>query len=129
MGEYADDAVDRILSGGNGFFSRRYEPCEPKESRCKFCGSTDVRWRQQTGQWVLFSLKPGVLHASECTQSRPDADAFDVIEERPEPICKIARETGKVPLDCLFKCQRGDCVMPQHVPRGADPDAFDVVPE
>lgn len=30
--------------------------------RCKQCGSTDVRWRQQTGRWVLFSLQPGVEH-------------------------------------------------------------------
>lgn len=37
-------------------------PWEPREPRCKFCGSTDVRWRQQTGKWVMFSLKPGVEH-------------------------------------------------------------------
>lgn len=30
--------------------------------RCKHCGSTDVRWRQQTGRWVLFALTPGVVH-------------------------------------------------------------------
>jgi hypothetical protein len=29
---------------------------------CKHCGSTDVRWRQQGGKWVLFSLQPGVEH-------------------------------------------------------------------
>lgn len=34
------------------------------ESRCRVCGSTEVRWRQQGGQWVLFSLQPGVPH--EC---------------------------------------------------------------
>jgi hypothetical protein len=29
---------------------------------CERCGSTDVRWRQQGGKWVLFSLQPGVEH-------------------------------------------------------------------
>lgn len=35
---------------------------ERRPVRCKRCGSTDVRWRQQTGRWVLFSLQPGVEH-------------------------------------------------------------------
>jgi len=30
--------------------------------KCKRCGSMDVRWRQQGGRWVLFSLEPGKLH-------------------------------------------------------------------
>ena len=45
----------------------------PTEPRCNRCGSTDVRWRQQTGKWVLFSLKPGVVH--QC----PIPDPFDVV--------------------------------------------------
>lgn len=32
---------------------------------CNRCGSTAVRWRQQTGQWVLFDLQAGVVHS--CT--------------------------------------------------------------
>jgi len=28
-------------------------------TRCNRCGSRDVRWRQQTGKWVLFNLGPG----------------------------------------------------------------------
>lgn len=28
-------------------------------ARCNRCGSTDVRWRQQTGRWVLFNLGVG----------------------------------------------------------------------
>lgn len=43
--------------------------------RCKRCGSTDVRWRQQTGRWVLMSLKPGVEH--RCDTS----DDFGVVSE------------------------------------------------
>ena len=39
-----------------------YDEDEHENLRCKFCGSTDVRWRQQGGKWVLFSLTPGVLH-------------------------------------------------------------------
>lgn len=41
--------------------------------RCKRCGSDEVRWRQQGGKWVLFSLAPGVPHA--CDMS----DDFDVL--------------------------------------------------
>lgn len=74
MGEYADEAIDDLL------FGRGREPhdFEPRVPRCKFCGSTDVRWRQQTGKWVLFDLAPGVVH--NCL-SKPDPDAFDVVPE------------------------------------------------
>lgn len=30
-----------------------------KRVRCNRCGSTDVRWRQQGGRWVLFNLGVG----------------------------------------------------------------------
>lgn len=39
--------------------------------RCKFCGSTDVRWRQQTGRWVLFNLKAGEEHNCRSTTATP----------------------------------------------------------
>jgi hypothetical protein len=42
---------------------------------CRNCGSEDVRWRQQGGKWVLFSLTPGVVHVRE-----PSADDFGVVE-------------------------------------------------
>lgn len=42
---------------------------------CQRCGSPDVRWRQQSGKWVLFSLQPGVEH--RC----PIPDGFDVVPE------------------------------------------------
>jgi hypothetical protein len=35
---------------------------DPQPPRCNRCGSTDVRWRQQGGKWVLFSLQAGVEH-------------------------------------------------------------------
>ena len=35
---------------------------QPPQPRCRYCGSTSVRWRQQGGRWVLFSLKPGIVH-------------------------------------------------------------------
>lgn len=38
------------------------EDDEPRQPRCNRCGSTDVRWRQQGGCWVLFSMQPGVEH-------------------------------------------------------------------
>ena len=53
------------------------EQRDPRPPRCNRCGSADVRWRQQTGKWVLFSLQPGVVH--EC--SKPNLDAFDEIKE------------------------------------------------
>jgi hypothetical protein len=44
--------------------------------RCSRCGSTSVRWRQQGGKWVLFSLQPGVVHACQIDPSefRPIKD-------------------------------------------------------
>ena len=52
-----------------------YEPeYEPKELACKRCGSTDVRWRQQGGKWVLFSLEPGKMHVC------PIEDDFGVVD-------------------------------------------------
>lgn len=35
--------------------------------RCRNCGSHDVRWRQQGGRWVLFSMQPGVEHRCPVT--------------------------------------------------------------
>lgn len=52
-----------------------YDPEDHKpEPRCKFCGSEDVRWRQQGGKWVLFSLEPGKLHVC------PLADDFQEVK-------------------------------------------------
>jgi len=48
---------------------------QPSEPTCKFCGDEEVRWRQQGGKWVLFSLQPGVEH--KC----PIPDGFDVVPE------------------------------------------------
>lgn len=31
-------------------------------TQCNRCGSTAVRWRQQGGRWVMFSLTAGVEH-------------------------------------------------------------------
>lgn len=45
MSQYVDEEIED-----------EYEP------ECRICGSTDVRWRQQNGRWVLFSLTPGVEH-------------------------------------------------------------------
>lgn len=45
-----------------------------KQPHCNRCGSTDVRWRQQGGRWVLFSNEPGKLH--QC----PIADDFEAVE-------------------------------------------------
>ncbi len=47
-----------------------------REPRCNRCGSTDVRWRQQTGKWVLFSNEPGKVHVCDLSD-----DDFDVVPE------------------------------------------------
>jgi hypothetical protein len=48
-------------------------PYPGRMPRCNRCGSTDVRWRQQGGRWVLFSSKPGVEHVC------PITDDFEVL--------------------------------------------------
>lgn len=47
---------------------------EEHQPHCNRCGSTDVRWRQQGGRWVLFSNEPGKLH--QC----PIDDDFEAVE-------------------------------------------------
>lgn len=67
---YFDDNEDRIINGRRIIV--REAPTEPE---CNRCGSTDVRWRQQGGRWVLFSLEPGVLHVC------PIVDNFKPVKE------------------------------------------------
>lgn len=56
MGEIADDDLDRLFDDYNqDHLDDEYHP----KARCNRCGSTDVRWRQQTGRWVLFNLGVG----------------------------------------------------------------------
>lgn len=50
--EYDDDESDIVKEAAS----------EQRIRGCKRCGSTAVRWRQQGGKWVLFSLTPGVVH-------------------------------------------------------------------
>lgn len=57
-------------------FDREVDDDEPRITCCNRCGSTDVRWRQQTGKWVLFSLTPGKLHVCDM-----NADDFPVVGE------------------------------------------------
>lgn len=49
---------------------------ERRDPRCNRCRSTDVRWRQQGGKWVLFSLSPGQVHTCEI-----DASEFGAVLE------------------------------------------------
>lgn len=74
MGEMADFYIQQMQDayGWNPHGRSR----EPQAPRCKHCGSTDVRWRQQGGKWVLFSSKPGVEH--QCPARGPaSADEFE----------------------------------------------------
>lgn len=71
-----------IINGYDMRMGRRFseeqddEEADERILRCRRCGSTDVRWRQQTGRWVLMSLKPGVEHRCELS----DGD-FDEVPE------------------------------------------------
>lgn len=56
-----------------GLFDDLNEP-QRREPRCNRCKSTDVRWRQQGGKWVLFSMQPGVEHVCELSD-----DDFGVV--------------------------------------------------
>ena len=58
------------------FDAREDEDDEPRQPRCKQCGDTEVRWRQQGGKWVLFSMQPGVEHMCKI-----DDSDFDVVPE------------------------------------------------
>lgn len=49
-------------------FDREADDDDPRILRCNRCGSTDVRWRQQTGKWVLFSLTPGKEHVCDLSE-------------------------------------------------------------
>lgn len=63
MGDITDDDLDRMLFGGRrGWSTDDDDPDDeyhPPKARCNRCGSADVRWRQQTGKWVLFNLGVG----------------------------------------------------------------------
>jgi hypothetical protein len=67
---YFDDNEDRIVYGRY----QRHTAEEARAPRCNRCGSTAVRWRQQGGKWVLFSLKPGIEHTC------PVVDEFDALD-------------------------------------------------
>ena len=59
--------LGRVFGGPAGA-----DQSERPAPRCKRCGSTDVRWRQQGGRWVLFSLAPGVEHTCDSTDDFDD---------------------------------------------------------
>lgn len=42
--------------------------------RCRRCGATGLRWRQQGGKWQLFTQQPGVPH--ECPPRNDAASDF-----------------------------------------------------
>ena len=68
--DHEADAWDDLLFGrsadeGYGWTRSRSRPRSNYYQRrvmCRYCGSTDVRWVQKNGHWVLFSMTPGVVH-------------------------------------------------------------------
>lgn len=82
MDDIADDHIDQMLGFGRGGWRGMDDEdfeAERRQPKCNRCGATDVRWRQQTGRWVLFSLKPGVVHRCEI-----DDSDFDVVPDDDE---------------------------------------------
>lgn len=51
--------------------SEPYWETHPRRIKCDRCGG-GVRWRQQGGKWVLFSLQPGVVHQCPDRVASPD---------------------------------------------------------
>ena len=80
--KYAAEAFDDDDRDRNAEYRRRDDEYdeqfdrEPRELKCRRCGSTEVRWRMQTGKWTLFALEPGKLHVCEL-----DDSAFGVVPE------------------------------------------------
>lgn len=76
---YFDDNEDRIAYGRKFAETLVNHPVIREQAgagpvQCKHCGSTDVRWRQQGGAWVLFSLAPGVVHECAADDLAKDFD-------------------------------------------------------
>lgn len=71
---YFDDHEDRLIYGRP---RRTAIDDEPRQPRCRRCGSEDVRWRQQGGRWVLFSTQPGVVHQCDVTDDFEDVSGGD----------------------------------------------------
>ena len=61
----AFDYADAEEQGADAFESKAH---------CPACNSTDVRWRQQGGRWVLFDLQPGVEHVCPVEELIKDFD-------------------------------------------------------
>lgn len=74
-GDAWDSLNDEADSDGYWGVYRPSRSSEPRRTTCDRCGATDVRWRQQTGKWVLFSLQAGVVHTC------PIVDDFEVVSE------------------------------------------------
>jgi hypothetical protein len=66
----------KSFSDHHGFDEYEYDEQErgPRQPKCNRCGSTDVRWRMQSGKWTLFSSKPGVEHVC------PIKDDFEALD-------------------------------------------------
>lgn len=83
MGEYADEAIDRMLFGRH-IGSHRRRLVQDRIAKCDRCGSTDVYWSQnEQGEWRLYEdgkrIQPGnrkMLHS--CSQA--ELDDFDVVD-------------------------------------------------
>lgn len=75
MGEYADDAVDRIINGPYGVWTpKRRASVYGPTVECKHCGSTDVYWQMVSGKYKLHNKAD--LSRHDCFP-QPTADGFD----------------------------------------------------
>ncbi len=79
--DHMTDAWDDCLFGAtaHGYRGEGYAPRSP---RCKFCGSTDVKWRLLESGWRLYNTErqlPGNLMLPHACRSVANVDEFEVL--------------------------------------------------
>lgn len=83
MGEFADEAIDRLLSDEGTYWA------DDRTITCKRCGADDLYWEEARGErnekrWVLVGYN-GTVHACPDAPSAASADEFDTVEPH-EPV-------------------------------------------
>jgi hypothetical protein len=83
MGEFADEAIERLLSDTD------YWEDGPRNITCKRCGADELYWEEARGErnekrWVLMEHN-GEIHVCPDAPSAASADEFDTVEPH-EPI-------------------------------------------
>jgi hypothetical protein len=72
---YDEDMADAFAETDGGNYG------QPSDTRCKFCGDTDVYWAQEDGRWVLYGTNSR-RHVCEKTgeMTERNVSAFDKLD-------------------------------------------------